>query len=71
MLANIIAKYISSRTYEQCQRDINGKELCHLYNHVVLEKLARVESEEIDRMLDECQFSPKLAASFLGNASTT
>lgn len=71
MLSKIIEKYVSSRTYEQCQRDINGKELCHFYNHVVLEKLARIESEEIDKMLDECEISPKLAASFLGSAWIT
>lgn len=45
VLSKIMLKYGSSRSYEECQRDIDGKELCHFYNHVVLEKLARIETE--------------------------
>jgi hypothetical protein len=66
VLSKILQRYNSRRVEEQCHREINGNELCHFYNNIILEKIRKVEPYEVDKMIDEAQIDSEIISNLIG-----
>jgi hypothetical protein len=64
VLSKILEKYHGLREVEP-QREINGDELCHFYNGVMLPLLGKLEETEVERLVDEIRTDMDISAHFI------
>lgn len=52
VLCRILGKYKSLNREDECQREINGDELCEFYNNIFLAVVQRLNDKELENLMD-------------------